>query len=194
MLRWAVEQESPVAIRYARGGIVCGEPLGKSPRIVTGKSEMLRPGKALALLAIGSMVYPALKVADDLARDGIEASVINARFIKPIDELMVRAAAHMGAVVTLEEGQIAGGFGSAVSEAIDALGLPAVLHLRIGLPDQFIEHGKRSELLRLTRLDPESLTQRILRWYHSIKTPADLPAALGRAAQAGELRLLAQSE
>ena len=182
MLRWAVEQDKPVALRYSRGGIMCGEPLPKSSRIVTGKSETLRQGNHLALLAVGSMVYPALKVAEDLAREGIEATVINARFIKPVDELMVRAAVQTGCVVTLEESQIAGGFGSAVSETMDALGLPAVAHLRIGLPDMFIEHGKRSELLRLTRLDPDSLTQRVLRWYHGLKAPAE------------ELRLLAQSE
>ena len=194
MLRWSVEQHLPVAIRYARGGIVCGEPLGKSSRIITGKSETLRQGKDISLLAIGSMVYPALNVAEQLAREGIEATVINARFIKPIDDAMVRAAVQTGALVTLEEGQIAGGFGSAVSETIDALGLAAVPHLRIGLPDQFVEHGKRSELLRLTRLDPESLTQRVLRWSHSLKTPTDLPAHEDDERQAGELRLLAQSE
>ncbi|MBI4341147.1 MAG: 1-deoxy-D-xylulose-5-phosphate synthase [Candidatus Omnitrophica bacterium] len=194
MLRWSMEQKLPVAIRYARGGIVCGEPLGKSSRIITGKSESLRPGKDLSLLAIGSMVYPALKAAEQLAREGIEAAVVNARFIKPIDEAMVRAAVQTGHLVTIEEGQIAGGFGSAVSETIDALALPAVPHLRIGLPDQFIEHGKRSELLRLVRLDSESLTQRILRWYHGLSAPTDLPAHETDERQAGELRLLAQSE
>lgn len=182
MLRWAVDQDKPVAIRYSRGGIMCGEPVAKSSRIVTGKSETLRQGSHIALLAVGSMVYPALKVAEDLSREGIEALVINARFIKPIDELMVRAAVATGAVVTLEESQIAGGFGSAVSETMDALGLPAVPHLRIGLPDGFVEHGKRSELLRLTHLDPESLTQRVLRWHHGLKAPSE------------EIRLLAQSE
>jgi len=172
MLHWALEQDKPVALRYARGGIICGEPLGKPAKVVTGKSELLRQGKHVTLLALGSLVYPALQVSESLARDGIEAAVVNARFIKPLDELMVKHAAQTGCLVTLEEAQIAGGFGSAVSEALDALGCPPVAHLRIGLPDGFVEHGKRSELLRLCRLDPESLAQRISRWYHSLKLSA----------------------
>ncbi len=126
---------------------------------------MLRPGKDVALLALGSMVYPALKVAEELARDGIDANVINARFVKPIDRAMVKEAAQTGHIVTLEESQIACGFGSAVSETLDALGLSGIPQLRIGLPDLFIEHGKRRELLRECQLDPEHLTRRVTRWY-----------------------------
>ena len=170
MLQWALEQDRPVAIRYPRGGIICGEPLGRPAKIVTGKSELLRQGKDAALLAVGSLVYPALKVADDLAREGIEASVINARFIKPLDDEMVRQAARLGCLVTLEEAQLAGGFGSAVSESLDAQGLSKTPHLRIGLPDAFVEHGKRSQLLKLCRLDPDSLTQRVSQWLHAVKT------------------------
>ena len=174
MLQWALEQGGPVAIRYSRGGIVCGEPLGKPAKVAAGKSELLRPGKDLALLALGSLVYPALKVADALAQDGVEALVVNARFVKPLDEEMVKQAAQAGCLVTLEEAQVAGGFGSAVSEALDAQGLSAVPHLRIGLPDAFVEHGRRDELLRRARLDPESLVSRIARWYHAARPSADL--------------------
>jgi len=193
MLRWSLEQDGPVAIRYPRGGIVCGEPLGKSSKIVTGKSETLRMGKDVALLALGSMVYPALKVAEALTQEHIEATVINARFLKPLDETMVKqVATHVGRLVTLEESQLSGGFGSAVSEALSRLGISGVPHLQIGLSDQFIEHGKRSELLQRCQLDPESLTSRIVRWYQNIKTASDLSApASGR--QAGELRVLATS-
>ncbi len=183
MLQWALEQDRPVALRYARGGIVCGEPLGRPSKIMAGRSETLRPGRDLALVALGSMVYPALTIAETLARDGIDAAVINARFVKPLDEAMVRQAAQTGAIVTLEEAQIAGGFGSAVSEAMSALNLPAIPHLRIGLPDQFVEHGKRSELLKLCQLDPDSLTPRILRWHQSAKPSAD---ALGLLAESAE--------
>ncbi|MBI3321128.1 MAG: 1-deoxy-D-xylulose-5-phosphate synthase [Candidatus Omnitrophica bacterium] len=171
MLQWAIEQEHPVALRYPRGGIICGEPLGKSAKIVAGKSETLRSGKDLALLALGSMVYPALKVAEELAREGVDAHVVNARFVKPLDEEMVKHAARLGAVVTLEEAQLAGGFGSAVSETLSALELPGIPHLRIGLPDQFVEHGKREELLTLCRLDPDSLTKRITAWHHALNLP-----------------------
>ncbi len=183
MLRWALEQDRPVAIRYARGGIICGEPLGRSTQIITGKSETLRPGKDLALVALGSMVYPALEVAQQLARAGIDAMVVNARFVKPIDEVMIRqVATQVRRIVTLEEAQISGGFGSAVSEAIDALGLPEVPLLRLGLPDAFVEHGKRSELLQRCQLDPESLTKRISQWHHQpTKAPVD------------ELRLVTES-
>jgi 1-deoxy-D-xylulose-5-phosphate synthase len=185
MLQWGLEQPRTVALRYARGGIVCGEPLGKPAKLVLGKSEPLRQGKDLTLLALGSMVYPALKVAEDLAGQGIEAAVVNARFVKPLDLDMVRQAAATGGIVTLEEAQIAGGFGSAVSEALGELGLPPVPHLRVGLADEFIEHGKRHELLKLCRLDPESLTKRILQWLRADRTAADRPS--------DELRLFPES-
>lgn len=175
MLRWALEQEGPVAIRYNRGGITCGEPLGRSTKMALGKSELLRTGHDVALLALGSMVYPALAASQELAHDGIDAMVVNARFVKPLDEAMVkRSATQTGCIVTLEEAQVAGGFGSAVSEAMDAMGLARVHHLRVGLPDAFVEHGKRSELLARCQLDPHSLTTRILTWYHATQ---GLPAA-----------------
>ena len=184
MLQWALEQDKPVAIRYARGGILCGEPLGKAPRVVTGEAELLREGKDLALLAVGSMVYPALKVAEELSREGIEAMVVNARFVKPLDEEMVRRAVEIGRIVTLEEAQIAGGFGSAVSEAMDVLALPAVPHLRIGLPDGFVEHGRRDQLLKLCRLDPETLTRRVSQWYHFTTSSTELGHLLTESSSA----------
>jgi len=189
MVRWALQQDRPVAIRYARGGIVCGELLGKPSKLAMGKAETLRAGQDLALLAVGSMVYPAMYVAERLAREGIDGMVVNARFVKPLDETLLRhIATQIRGVVTLEEGQIAGGFGSAVSEAFDAMeikgamGIQGMPHLRIGLPDAFVEHGKRQELLERCRLDPESLTRRIIRWYQTVRpaTAADepLPAPL----------------
>jgi 1-deoxy-D-xylulose-5-phosphate synthase len=179
MLQWALEQPGPVALRYARGGIVCGEPLGRPAKIVSGKAEALKSGKDMALLALGSMVYPALAVAEALAADGVDAAVVNARFVKPLDLDMVRQAAKIGTIVTLEEAQIAGGFGSAVSEALDAMGQSEVHHLRIGLPDAFVEHGKRSELLKLCRLDPESLIARVRQWRGTLRpTQRDLSSLL----------------
>ena len=170
MLRWAMDQHGPVAIRYARGGIVCGEPLNTRPaKIVTGEAEALRPGRDVALLALGSMVYPALSVSAELSRQRIDAAVVNARFVKPLDMAMVREAARCGAIVTLEEAQIAGGFGSAVSEALDELGLSKTPHLRIGLPEGWVEHGKRSELLAQCQLDPASLVRRITAWFLTVK-------------------------
>ncbi|MBI3087704.1 MAG: 1-deoxy-D-xylulose-5-phosphate synthase [Candidatus Omnitrophica bacterium] len=181
MLRWAMARPGepegraggtagPVAIRYARGGILCGEPLGRPSKLSLGKSEVLRQGGDLAILALGSLVYPALEVAGRLKRDGLEAAVVNARFVKPLDAALIRQlAAQTGALVTLEEAQIAGGFGSAVSEALEAMGLATVPLCRIGLPDAFVEHGRRDQLLTLCQLDPNSLTPRISAWYSALK-------------------------
>ena len=181
MLRWAFEQSTPVAIRYSRGGILCGEPLGRTPKIIRGRSELLRSGKNLGLVALGSMVYPALRVAEQLAQEGIEATVINARFVKPLDEAMVKQlSTQVSCLVTIEEAQRSGGFGSAVSEALDALGLSTLPLLRLGLPDAFVEHGKRQELLTLCALDPQHLFERISRWYQASRA-------------SDELRLLAES-
>ena len=89
MLRWALEQPGPVALRYSRGGIV-GDPVGKTARIVSGKAEVLRQGADVAILAFGSLTYPALAAAERLAQQGIEATVVNARFAKPVDAALLR--------------------------------------------------------------------------------------------------------
>jgi len=171
MLRWAATSAHPVVLRYARGGILCGEPIAKSDPIVAGKAELLKSGDDLAIIAIGSMVYPALQAATALQQRGIDAAVVNARFAKPIDRAMLRElATRTGAIVTVEESQIAGGFGSAVSEALDDMGLSMIPLGRIGLPDQFVEHGKRGELLSRCQLDPASLERRIAMWHATIKT------------------------
>jgi 1-deoxy-D-xylulose-5-phosphate synthase len=189
MLRWALAQHAPVAIRYPRGGTMWGEMREAPPSpMAAGTSERLREGTDLALVAIGSMVAPSLAVADALARAGVDASVINARFVKPLDEAMLRAVARQGALVTLEETPCEGGFGSAVTEALERLGMPLMPHLGIGLPDAFIEHGKRSELLTRCRLDPESLTRRISQWYHGLVRRPSRPAEFHLPEAAGVSR------
>ncbi|MBI3322726.1 MAG: 1-deoxy-D-xylulose-5-phosphate synthase, partial [Candidatus Omnitrophica bacterium] len=177
MLRWALEAGKPAAIRYARGGILCGEPLGRASRIALGKAEWLRQGGDMAIVALGSLVYPALEVASRLQRDGIEAAVVNARFVKPLDTAMVRqAATQAGAIVTLEEAQVSSGFGSAVSEHLEAMGLSTVPMHRIGLPDRFVEHGRRDQLLKLCELDPDGLTRRISAWYTGLRAELRVPS------------------
>jgi 1-deoxy-D-xylulose-5-phosphate synthase len=172
--RRAGNAQEPVAIRYARGGILCGEPLGRCARIALGKAEVLQDGKDLAILALGSLVYPSLEAAARLKDHGVEAAVINARFVKPLDRaLLQELATEVRALVTVEEAQVAGGFGSAVSEALDAIGMSAVALCRIGLPDQFVEHGKRHELLKLCQLDADGLTSRIATWFNALKTPTE---------------------
>ncbi len=170
MLRWALDADGPVAIRYARGGILCGEPLTASKNIALGQAELLREGKDFSILAVGSLVYPALEAATRLRSAGIEAAVVNARFVKPLDRALIRELAlRTGALVAIEEAQRAGGFGSAVSEELDTLGLSTVPLHRIALPDQFIEHGTRTQLLAACRLDAEGLTARLVRWWNALK-------------------------
>ncbi|MBI3324837.1 MAG: 1-deoxy-D-xylulose-5-phosphate synthase [Candidatus Omnitrophica bacterium] len=178
LLRWACGMPGPVAIRYARGGI-SGEPVGRCARIIPGKAELLQPGRDLTIMALGSLVYEALRAAALLRQEGIEAGVVNARFVKPIDEMMIRqCASQTGVLVSVEEAQLAGGFGSAVSEALERLGLGSVPLHRLGLPDQFIEHGQRSQLLKLCRLDADSLARRISHWYQTIRVAREADSIL----------------
>jgi 1-deoxy-D-xylulose-5-phosphate synthase len=163
----------PVAIRYARGA-VDGEPLRKCPRIALGKGELLRSGTDVAILALGGLAYPALKASARLKEQGVDAAVANARFIKPLDRVLLRQlATDTRGVVTIEEAQLAGGFGSAVSEALEAMGLLQVPLLRIGLPDRFIEHGTRAQLLKLCELEAEDLASRIAAWFAALHTSAE---------------------
>jgi len=185
MIRWALEQDAPVAIRYARGGVMYGEPVNRVGKIALGQSELLKPGTDVALLALGSMVYPALKAAERLQREGLEAAVVNARFVKPLDDAMIcQMADRIGRVVTLEEAQVAGGFGSAVSEALDAHGRSGIPQLRIGLADRFLEHGKRDELLPRCQLDPESLAMRIRRWCETARPASETISLTSSASSA----------
>ena len=117
----------------------------------------------VCLLAIGSMVQTALRTADALAANGIQAGVINLRFAKPLDEeLIVQAAEKYGKLVTLEEGVLAGGVGSAVLELLNKAGLmQKVQVLNLGLPDEFVPHGDKKYLFRDLGLDTESIKEKI---------------------------------
>ncbi len=146
--------KGPVALRYPRGNAL-GVPLRDGFRALPlGKAETLRTGKDVAILAIGTMAGNALAAADLLRADGIDAEVVNMRFVKPIDEDLLRSvASRCDAIVTVEDNVVQGGFGSAVLEALARIGaarIPVCLH---GLPDTFVEHGSPAELHRLVRLD-----------------------------------------
>lgn len=148
LLSSAFEQNHPVAVRYPRGagaGIKPGTGLEALP---VGKGEVRREGAGVAILAFGTLLYPALQAAEKLG-----ATVVNMRWAKPLDtELLLKVAANHQALVTVEEGAIMGGAGSAVSEALQAAGIAKqVLHL--GLKDEFIEHGDPAKLLALQGLD-----------------------------------------
>ena len=149
MLDLAVTLNQPVAIRYPKGSSESHVSPSSFEKLIPGKAEVLRKGKDIAIIAIGSMVSIAIKAADLLSSKGKEATVINARFIKPLDkETIGDVAKHIKNVVTLEEGVASGGFGSAVLELFEEEKINNIKIKRIGLPDHFITHGKREELFK----------------------------------------------
>jgi 1-deoxy-D-xylulose-5-phosphate synthase len=160
LLSTAYAQNHPVAVRYPRGagvGTVPGRDLDTLP---FGKGEVRRQGKQLAILAFGTLLAPALQAAEKL-----NATVVNMRWVKPLDtELLAQIAKDHDRLVTVEEGCIMGGAGSAVGEALQQLQINRpVLHL--GLPDAFIEHGDPAKLLALQGLDAAGIERAILqRW------------------------------
>ena len=159
MMELAVTLDKPFGIRYPRGGQLFGlKEIMPSSRIELGKAEILKDGKHLAIFALGSMVYVSLEAAKLLSKAGIQAAVINARFVKPLDEeLIENLSKKFKKFVTVEEGVINGGFGSAILEFIDKENIKDVELKAIGLPDEFIEHGKREELIRKYNLTPEGI-------------------------------------
>lgn len=159
MMELAADMDKPFSIRYPRGGQLFGLPEVIAPsKVELGKSEILKDGRHLVILALGSMVNVSLKSADILSKSGIQATVVNARFVKPLDgELIEDLSKRFKRFVTVEEGVISGGFGSAVLEFIDRENIKGVELKIIGLPDEFIEHGGREELLRKYNLTPDGI-------------------------------------
>ena len=148
LLTTAFEQDHPVAVRYPRGAGVGMAPLPDLSALPFGKGEIRRQGERVAILAFGTLLYPALEAAERL-----NATVVNMRWAKPLDAALLQdVAAGHELLVTVEEGAIMGGAGSAVAEALNAAGLARPL-LQLGLPDQFIEHGDPARLLALQGLD-----------------------------------------
>jgi 1-deoxy-D-xylulose-5-phosphate synthase len=162
MLATALTLNGPAAIRYPRSSAL-GIPLKKEPEILqVGKGRMLAEGNDFLIIGIGSMVAPALQASRLLAGDGVSVGVLDARFVKPLDKaLIVEKARSAGRVLVVEEGILAGGFGSAVLELFSEEGLENVRTSRIGLPDSFVEHGTRTELLADYGLTPESIAERV---------------------------------
>jgi len=168
----------PVAIRYPRGKGE-GVTLPAQPRTLgVGQAEMLRAGSDIAILAVGATVYPAMAAAHALSSLGVEAAVVNARFIKPLDgDLLKNLALNFNRLVTVEEGVLAGGFGSAVMELLEARNLNYVTLKRLGLPDEFVEHGDRNLFLKQYNLDAAGIVSVIQRtfpelfsvpWYYHV--------------------------
>jgi 1-deoxy-D-xylulose-5-phosphate synthase len=162
MLYTAVEHKGPSALRYPRG---VGEGVSMDvefKNLKIGKGVLLRDGTDIGILAIGRMVGVAQTVAERLAELGLSCSVANMRFVKPLDEDLVAVLAkNTKALVTLEENAVQGGFGSAVAETLVAKGLSSVPLKLIGLPDEFIEHGKPQKIREKLGLDAEGVAQTI---------------------------------
>lgn len=152
MLDFALEQACPVSMRYPKAN--AATIAGERQLIELGRAEILRWGRDGAILSLGTLLGDCLKAAEMLAADGLEVGVVNARFVKPLDrELVERAVRECSFVVTVEEGALMGGFGSAVLEAASDLGLDTSRIKRLGVPDRFIEHAERFELLADLGLD-----------------------------------------
>ncbi len=162
LLASALTYDTPAAIRYPRGEGL-GVPLEGDPDIIPrGQWEWLEAGEQTAILAVGNMVTPALQASRLLKDEGISAAVINARFIKPLDEaLLQELAARFPLLFTVEENVLLGGFGSAVLEALQRLGRTGNRIRSLGVPDRFITHGSPRELRRLCGLDTEGIIQAI---------------------------------
>ena len=164
MLKTAVDYDGPVSVRYPRGsgvGVEISEPMHSLP---IGKAEVLREGKNVCLWAIGSMVQSALQVAAKLAEQGISAGVVNMRFAKPLDkELLLAHAAQYGKIVTLEEGALQGGVGSAVMETLnEAKILQQCRVLTLGIPDEFVLHGDKKLLMKDLGLDVDAIVSKTI--------------------------------
>ncbi len=162
MLKTAVYCGFPVSIRYPRGKGV-GVPIEDAPRTLEiGKGEVLREGKDIAIVAIGSTVYPALEAAGKLEKEGIEATVINSRFIKPLDtELLCDIASTVKKMVTVEENALMGGFGSAVLELLEERGISGITVKRLGIGSEFVEHATQAELRKKHGIDEEGIARAV---------------------------------
>ncbi len=161
MLKTAVYYDGPASVRYPRGNGL-GVPMDEEIRALEiGKAELLREGSDVAILGLGSEVSHCMKAAEKLAADGIRATVVNARFVKPLDEeLILTLARTHGNIVTAEDHYLMGGFGSAVMEMLERHDMHEVRVARIGFQDQLIEHASQSLLLAKYGVDSAGIAAR----------------------------------
>jgi 1-deoxy-D-xylulose-5-phosphate synthase len=158
MLKTAVSCGCPVSLRYPRGR-AAGVSLDNTLKTLEiGKGEVLQDGSDLAVVAIGSTVYPALAAAEKLSKEGFRVKVINARFVKPIDgELLLEIVATIKKIITVEENVLQGGFGSAVLELLAEKGITGVQVKRLGIPDEFVEHATQAQLRQKYGIDEDGI-------------------------------------
>lgn len=174
LLDFALTHNGPVSIRYPKANV---ETTRRNPAPVEhGRAEVIRWGRDGAILAFGTLLGRAVAAADQLAELGVDVGVINARFAKPLDEAVIfKVLEECDWLVTLEESTLSGGFGSAVLEAVNAAGYDTRNIRRLGLPDRFIEHGERDELLAELGLDVPGL----------VKTCQDMQSRVAAATGSG---------
>jgi 1-deoxy-D-xylulose-5-phosphate synthase len=176
MIDWALRRNGPVAIRYPKAP---AETVARpAAPIELGEAEAIHWGVDGMLVACGTLLGTCIQAVGRLAEEGIDFGVINARFVKPLDATTIlRAVRDCPVVVTVEEGVLMGGFGSAVLEAASEAGLDASRVHRLGIPDHFIEHGSRSELLADLGLDAAGIVRACRQWIDHPKKAA----TVGRA-------------
>lgn len=163
MMLTMLEHNGPAAMRYPRGNGV-GADIDRQPELLeVGKGEILRDGGQVAIIAYGSMVHPSLQAAENLAKEGIETTVVNARFVKPLDaSLLLALARTKRLLVTVEEAYLAGGLGSAILELLEENGLQdKVRVVRMGIPDRLVTHGDPKLLLAKYGLDADGIHTRV---------------------------------
>ena len=163
LLYTATQAPHPMAVRYPRGAVLGVEMSDDFHLVPIGSWERLREGDDVAILAVGHMVAPAMQAAARLTEHNVRATVVNARFIKPLDrEMLNEIAARVPCMLTAEENVLAGGFGSAVRSALAEDGLERVHIESIGMPDQFVEHGSQSILRAAYGLTTDAIVERVL--------------------------------
>jgi 1-deoxy-D-xylulose-5-phosphate synthase len=176
LLYTAVKSGRPMAVRYPRGaglGVKLDTELQSLP---IGKGEIVRHGEDIAIIAIGVMVPAALEAAKKLAINGIEATVVNARFAKPLDsELIIGLASRIKHMVTVEENTLSGGFGSSVVNLLQKSGINDIQLKCIGLPDEFVEQGSQAVLRKKYGLDAEGIAEKILTLFDTSDSLISVP-------------------
>ena len=167
MLRLALRHDGPSAIRYPRGKVSQYVQLGvQQSDVEMGRAEVLTQGSDLGIIAVGNTAYPALKAAEMLKKEGITVCVVNARFVKPLDEpLILSLSGRTKRIITVEENLMAGGFGSLVLECLSRAELYDVAVKMLGIGDEFIEHGSQKTLRKKYGLDEESIYRTALSFF-----------------------------
>jgi 1-deoxy-D-xylulose-5-phosphate synthase len=156
MLEFALSYNGPCAIRYPKAAALTFDR--PSQPVELGKSEWVRWGTDGAIISFGAMLQHALEAADQLKQEGLDVAVINARFVKPLDmDMLAQVFEECRFVVTVEEGALMGGFGSAVLEAACANGWDTRIMRTLGIPDRYIEHGERGEIMSELGIDANGI-------------------------------------